>query len=105
MQRVIVYAIMADQDRTEGRGGLYFTGLTFDTKACATKFVQSDLYAQKWGVMGTHGGEYNIREMTITMYNSYEEARKKFPEYENAQRRQKALDKLTQEDREALGLN
>ena len=104
MKHMTFFAIMANYDTTEGRGSMFFTGVGFASKAEAIRFVKSDLFAKKWGVMGTHGSEYDVEEMSVAIYDTYGECEANLKTKFKADRRIAALAKLTDEDREVLGL-
>ena len=85
----IVYAAMKCSDLTEGRGPMITIG-TFWNKYDAAEA------ARGWGVMGVGDGE--VRE--IKVYDSWTE----FKKLELEDVRQKALSKLTDEERMVLGI-
>ncbi len=104
MKQERVFAIMANADQVEGRGASYFTGIAFTWRVDALAFVNSEMYANKWGVMGTKGDKLDVREMTIAIFDSYIECKDNFESVLNAEARERALAKLTPEDRKVLGL-
>lgn len=85
----ILYAAMKCSDLTEGRGPMITIG-TFWNKYDAAEA------ARGWGVMGVGDGE--VRE--IKVYDSWTE----FKKLELEDVRQKALSKLTDEERMVLGI-
>jgi len=104
MQNLTFFAIMANSDTTEGRGPMFFTGVGFKHKSDAISFARGTIYANLWGVMGTPGDQYCVKEMTVTMYDTLKECEDRIPEKLKEDRRLAALRKLSAEDREALGL-
>lgn len=97
------FEITKNTDSTEGRGSTVGTGIFFWKHSDALGFVTSDRYC-KFGVMGTKGSKYDIKEHSTIVpkiYNSLEE----YDEQRNQQTiREQALKKLTVEEQEALGL-
>lgn len=99
------FAVMYNTDQTEGRGSSIFTGIGFRKKSDAIAFVRSAHYAKRYGVMGTVGDEFNVKEMMFTIYDNFAEAIGLAEELARAETRFKALSKLTDEEREVLGLS
>lgn len=102
MTRIKLYVLMADHDTTEGRGPMYELGY-FRTYEDALKVRNDPRYA-RWCVMGVHRpvkeGTYEIREKVYLINESADE----FWGNDEASRREKALAKLTVEERKLLGL-
>ena len=93
------YMTTYNTDQTEGRGSRVDTGIAFLDKTEALRFVQSGYYRRNYGIMGTPGGEYDIREVKTTIYKSYEDFMKVgLPEIRE-KRKQELLSKMSPEDR------
>jgi hypothetical protein len=107
MDKTTYYEITQNTDQTEGRGGSVTTGIFFWKKPDALEFVKSYRY-QPFGVMGTTGSQYDIRERTTKLpriYESLEEYDKAHPSKEKlAKVKREALAKLSDVERRALGL-
>lgn len=95
-----VYGVYCSADRTEGRGPSVHTGLCFRSKSEAQKYVRSQDYANRYGVMGTTGSDFDVRAMVLYIMDTVEDLNASRKE----EARQKALAKLTEEDKQALGL-
>lgn len=89
-KRIVAYRVMINEDSVEGRGRMiplaYFTTKP-DAHACA----------QGRGPMGASDGEVE----QITVFCSYADW---LENHKTLELRQRALNKLTKEEREALGL-
>lgn len=104
MKTLIVFAVYANHDTTEGRGADFFTGIAFPTKTLAVQFAKSQFYADKYGVMGTPGSDYCVRELTIQIYDSWLDVQDNYTKREEAEVRRQALAKLSDRERKVLGL-
>lgn len=98
------FGIYYNGDRTEGKGPLLFTGIGFVIYEDALMFVQSPIYANEWGVMGTLGSKYDVKETSITVYSSFQEGVDNIGKHLDSQKKIRALAKLTKEERDLLGL-
>jgi hypothetical protein len=102
------YEITCNSDTTEGRGSTQSTGINFEHYSDAMAFVKSDRY-RKWGVMGTTGSEYDIKEKTKKLpriYQSLAEYDAANPDKETLKKiKEEALAKLSPLERKALGLD
>jgi hypothetical protein len=102
------YEITKNSDSIEGRGVTMTTGIYFWKKSDALAFVESYRYASRFGIMGTRGNEYDIREKTTrlpTIYESLEEYDEANPDPETLKKlKAQALAKLTAAERKALKL-
>lgn len=104
MKEITFYEVTANSDTTEGRGHTIYTGICFDHENDALAFAQSDHY-KPYAVMGVVNKEYskfNVKKQTKIVYEC-------FNEYDSETQRkidlkQSALDKLTEEEKEILGL-
>jgi len=104
MERLRFFEVMKNSDRTEGRGPLLGTGIAFINKDDAVTFAESKEYADRWGVMGTPGGEHDVWEREVVVFNDYAEFNREYPQHERERLKRQALKKLTQEERVALGV-
>ena len=99
---ITIYAAQKNTDQTEGRGSMvdvYYT----TTKALAYKIVNSPTFYKKYGVQGCppyDGGKYDVKEQHITCIDSFEE----FLQLEKDTETLTALNKLTEKEKELLGL-
>ena len=97
-----VFAIQKNQDQTEGRGPMvdvYYS----NNKELALKIVSHPLFYKKYGVQGCppyKGGELDVKEREFIILNSMED----FFKIEQDQKTKVALAKLTEEEKEILGL-
>jgi len=101
------WAVLANRDRTEGRGPMMETEYRFEKKEDACFFVQTAFYAKNFGVQGCVGDMYDVRKVAASIYSSLEETKIDFSEdYSKImeQKKKAALDKLSFEDKKALGL-
>lgn len=101
------YEITYNEDMTEGRGGRRSTGVYFWNYSDAMQFVQSNRYADKWGIMGTCGSKNDIEKKTVKLpriYDSLSDYDEENPNKEAMKRiRENALAKLTEVERKVLG--
>tara|TARA_S200002703_G_scaffold127052_1_gene113653 strand:- start:3120 stop:3443 length:324 start_codon:yes stop_codon:yes gene_type:complete len=104
MEQHTYWQVLKNSDRTEGRGPMLPTDIAFTLQASALEFVKSDHYAKQYGVMGTPGSDYCVKEVTVFVYESMDEYNENRPERVEERKRQKALSKLSEEDRRVLGL-
>lgn len=95
-----LYEITYNSDRTEGKGAQISTGFVAP-KRIALEIVGSKTYAAKFGTMGCPGGQWDIKHYKAKVVNSVAE----FEQALKTDAREKALSKLTVEDRMALGLS
>ena len=97
------WRVTANSDTCEGRGPCFDTPFAFYSEAEALKFAQSKYYANKYGVMGTPGSKYDIREVKtrIKIFRTCDEA---LEEVSDEAVRTRALAKLTSEEIRVLGL-
>lgn len=86
--RKTVFAVYENTDKIEGKGGVYITAL-FSTLDEAQKAAKGH---------GTWGSDATIRELSV--HESYES----YVASENDSLRQRAISKLTDVERKALGL-
>ena len=101
-----VFEILQNDDKNEGRGPYSTTNIYFSTKEEALKFVRSNYYANKYGVMGTPGGEYDIREksMVFRIWTTVEEFLANSPEMKKAELLKRAHEIFTTEELKILGV-
>jgi hypothetical protein len=103
MKTYKLWAVKANHDTTEGRGSMYDVFYT-TTKDAALKIVNDPTFYGRYGVMGTppyNFGEYDVDERQITVFESFDEYKKL---YDADTKKQKALAKLTAEEKKLLGL-
>lgn len=106
MKKIELYELSRNSDQTEGRGSnvpvAYFNSLSE-----VVKVNEDKRFYEKCGVMGTKysslsgGLPYNINERTICVYDSAEEF---FESYDRQTKIDKAMAKLTEEEKKLLGL-
>jgi hypothetical protein len=99
MKTVIGFQITYNSDKTEGRGSTRLTDIVFENKDDALTFVGSKEYAKKYGVMGSKGSRYDVKEVELNFYSSMSD----FNERE-VELKEHALSKLTKKEKEILGL-
>ena len=101
MQVIKCFEVMGNTDTTEGRGPMKVVA-RFTNREAATLYVKSKAYAQ-WCVMGYQNEKTdlnNIREATLTILERVEE----LEQMELEELKARALAKLTEKERKALGL-
>jgi len=102
MKTTKLYAVQKNEDQTEGRGPMtdvYYT----TSKELALKIVTSPIFYGKYGVQGCppyKGGEYDIKEKEFTILENLED----FFNIENNLKIKNALSKLSEEEKQILGL-
>ena len=101
MQQIKCFEVSGHTDTTEGRGPMKVVA-RFSNYDSAVKYVKSPAYYKKWCVMG-YSSNYDInyiQEATLTILDTVHEVE----EMENAAIRDRAIAKLSKEEREVLGL-
>jgi hypothetical protein len=102
MKPIKLFAVKKNNDQTEGRGPMvdvYYT----EKQELALKIVNSEIFYRKYGVQGTppyENGKHDVGPKDIVILENYED----FLKAEKNIKAQKALDKLTEEDKQILGL-
>lgn len=91
--RIRGFEVLTNSDTTEGRGIPVHVAYTFDEQT-------ANEIAKGRGVMGTMADVKPI-DKTICILDSFDE----FEELQNVEKREKALAKLTDEEKQLLGLN
>lgn len=102
MKTFKVWACTANRDQTEGRGPSYDVCYA-ETREVALKIVNNPLFYGKYGVMGCQpfdGGKYDVSEREMFVYESISE----YLESEKNAEIKAALSKLTDKEKELLGL-
>lgn len=102
MLRQTLFAITYNSDSTEGRGHTLILGYA-KSQELAVQIVTDPRFSQYcvWGVHSPSDAvKYNVKETELTIFESVEEAYVIRDEWT----RQKALEKLTAEERRVLGL-
>lgn len=108
MQTIEVYSVTENTDKTEGRGPRKDVGIYFLKEEDALKFVSSKKHYGKYAVMGfvdekrPYGN--NIERKIFEIFDSIEDYEKDGISAANERKRLNALEKLTQEEKELLGL-
>ena len=102
MKTLKLWACQANRDTTEGRGPVYDVCYA-STKDAAIKIVNDPTFYKKYGVMGFapyDGGKYDVVERDMVVYDNIGE----YLEHVKNQAVQTARNKLTDEEKELLGL-
>lgn len=102
MKTLKLWACQANRDQTEGRGPMYDVCYA-STKDTAIKIVTNPTFYKNYGVMGCapfDGGKYDVVEREMVVYDNIGE----YLEGIKNQAVQTALNKLTKEEKELLGL-
>lgn len=103
MQNMIVFSVQYNTDKVEGRGRQIDTGIYFTKQKDAEEFECSQRY-KKYACMGIVGNtSYNVKEKVINVFDSLEDFDNS--DFSLVEERDKALSKLTQREREVLGLS
>lgn len=100
MKTIECFEVFGNTDTTEGRGPMKIVA-RFSNENEAIKYVKSPAY-KRWCVMG-YQSNYdlnNIHKSVIIILDSLDE----FEVYTKEDLRRKALNKLSKEEQEALGL-
>lgn len=101
-EKITLYAVQQNSDWTEGRGimlDVYYT----KTRELALKIVSSPVFYKKYGVQGTapyDGGKSYVAKKELVIIDSLEE----FLQIEKHAEAIAALSKLTEREKELLGL-
>jgi len=107
MKKSTYYEITQNSDSTEGRGPSITTDVFFWNYNDALEFVASHRY-KKYGVMGTCGSKYDIREKKTALpviFDSLKDYDEANPNKEELDRLRKgALAKLSPMEQKALGI-
>ncbi len=104
MKKLEYWEITQNADSTEGRGPSVATGFAATSKKVAPEIVKSPEYGKRFGVMGTKGNEYDVRECVVLVVDSFQEFCDALPISVQEKARLRALSKLNDEDRKVLGL-
>ena len=100
MKEIECYELLANTDRTEGRGGTEVVG-RFVHYSDALSVNNDPRFYKEYGVMGSKSDpKYNIRKANIVIFDSNEDFFNMKKEY----LKERALAKLTAEERNLLGL-
>ena len=102
MKTTKLFAVQRNLDQTEGRGPMKTVYYTKD-KNLGLKIVNSPIFYNKYGVQGCgpyEGGKYDVVEEDINIIESFDE----FVSFEKDAEAKAALDKLTDREKELLGL-
>jgi len=109
MEAIEVFSVTENADSTEGKGPTVDTGICFTSETDAVDFASSAHY-KKFAVMGfvkigdRNAGKHNVRRRVFELYDSMEDYEINSPIAENEKKRFAALAKLTDEEKELLGL-
>lgn len=101
MKIINCFEVLGNTDTTEGRGPMKVVA-RFNTWVEAEKYVKSAAYS-RWCVMGVQSDadvKYNIKEATVIILDTVDE----LSNMEREQLKASALAKLTNAEREALGI-
>lgn len=101
METQKLFEITYNSDQTEGRG--YSKSLGYVKSIIQAHAIVDDPRWKKYCVMGVHtpGKYYDVVERNIDVYDNAEEF---WDKHDTEIKKQKALAKLTAEDRQILGL-
>lgn len=100
MRTIELYACLGHTDTTEGRGAMRVVCYA-DSAHVAHEIVRLKAFHELHGVMGTPLGDYAVRAEVVIVFAS---AQDYLDHVSKESVRQKALAKLTQGERDALGL-
>ena len=106
MKSIEIFSITGNTDKTEGRGREIDTGISFTTEAAAIEFAKSKHYGQ-FAVMGYVNQEYakyNVSHKVFDVFDSMKDYETNHPKAIKENKRLAALAKLTDEEKELLGL-
>ena len=102
MRTIKFFTVLRNTDQTEGRGSMvdvYYT----ENEELARKIVNHPIFYGKYGVQGSppyENGKYDVILRHFSLLDSMEE----FFKFEKNEKILKALSKLTDEEKEILGL-
>ncbi len=94
-----VFVVNRNSDQTGGQGPMIPFCYT-DTKELALQIISSPIFYTKYGVQCCKEGDYLVKETELVVFSNFEE----FALSEKSDAAKMALDKLTKEDKEVLGL-
>jgi len=106
MEKIQYYVVTENTDKTEGRGISIPTNIAFKNCKDALMFVASDRY-KKFAVMGCVGKQYAdhyVNNVNVIVYDNIEDYDENSELATKEKIRCAALSKLTDEEKEALGL-
>lgn len=106
MQTITFWEVLENADKVEGKGSMVGTGIAFPSKEAAVAFASSKHY-KPYAVMGIINKEYamyDVKEKCITIFSSMEDFENNFEAHKKEVIRQRAINKLTKEERDALGI-
>jgi hypothetical protein len=95
-----VWVITANADKNEGRGQQVDVAF-FENKSAAIKTKNDSRFYKEHGVQGQRLPDSDVQYRVLRIYSSVEEYFKNDAE----QKKQRALNKLTEEERQLLGLS
>jgi hypothetical protein len=103
-----VYSVLECTDKNEGRGAMVATGVYFKTESSAIDFITSNHYS-KYAVMGViprsnKEASLYCRLVVISVYDDLNDYNQNSKEMVTKRLKVSALNKLTNEEKEALGL-
>ena len=103
-----VYMVMECSEKTEGRGAIVSTGISFESEHQALSFVMSRHYTP-YAIMGVipkseRDAKIYVREMSIYVFEDIGDYETEYEDLLREQIKAKALKKLSAKEREALGL-
>jgi hypothetical protein len=106
MKTVTVYAVTENTDKTEGRGQESDTGIYFQSKLEAVRFVSSDRYKKfaVQGVINPKYAEHKVKLRTIALFDNVLDFDQNSEEMVKQQKIAEAKAKLSSEEIELLGL-
>ena len=101
-----LYQITYNEDDNAGAGRTIFMDLYFTTKSSAKKYIESKYYADRYGVQGCKGNDYDIRTVNMEdiepkIYSSVSDYQEKTGIYVNLtvkQNKEKQLENLSREE-------
>lgn len=102
MKKMKIYEALSNNDLTEGRGQTIVVA-SFAVGEDCLRVVEDPRYS-RWCVMGVHNrgsAHYNMREREFVVYDSSKEF---WDIHDKVIIRERALAKLTKQEREALGV-
>ena len=97
MDKVVFFEVTQDTDKDEGRGRRISTGIAFKKRKDAITFVESQEYADRFGIMGTPGYDSDVREVEFLIFDSIMDFGVNFRKEEEKRKKKEELKKKEDE--------
>ena len=106
MKTHVFYEITKNADSVEGRGPTLSTGIAFTNEESAIEFAGSERY-KPFAVMGVVNPQYakhDVRKVVVQVFETVDDHDDNVESAKEIREKEKALEKLSQREKELLGL-